>query len=279
MSIEDERAHNDAGPHQQFGDTKTLDFTSTPGLTQAVGTNVIRWQGLDKSDARAWRMYLGPWQPKPEIVVSAPLDTTYDSPHPWAGDGAPDRFDRMFERMLIYGRITFGSGGATQMAFVDWPVRGCLVQVSGSYVQLDIVASSGALTANDNLQLPILAATLGPEPGGGDSAAPATFTYPALPLTKSNAIATWTFQIPPFARTFKLLPQNLDGTTAPAATQLLVSVQNKGAVSATTYNLALPLADPSTDYPIPQSAADVVITSVSAGLPLGAIAVLFHLDL
>lgn len=273
MGIEDDKAKHDA-VNQQFGDSVALNFVNAAGVAQDVATNLIKWNGLAKWDTRAWRVYLGPWVPKAGIAVTAPLLTTYAIPTPWGNNGPPDRFDRFVPSLSLYARIHFGSAGGVHAAYVDWPPRGCLVQVSGSYVQVDALAVSGTVTAADAPNLPIIAASLTPEPGGGDSAAPATFTYPAYPLPDATTVVT--FQIPPFARTFQIIP----GTVADA-TALDIKLTSPGAVAAfAEYTVALPLS-PSTNYPIPQSAKDVVIKA-SGGTPpytTTTFGLLFHLDL
>lgn len=259
----------------QYGDSVEYPFTPS----DVVGNNLIKWQG-DETDVLPWRVYLGPWQPKPSL---APNDfpaatTSYAIPTPWV-QSQPGIFDSMGisnGNVQIFGRLYFGSGGQRHVAYVDWPRRGALVQVSASYVQLDAVANATSLApANINAtQLPILQATLGPEPGGGDSAAPATFTYPI----SSSASALHTFQVPPFARTFTVL---LDRTTPLATTILVVCRQDPGGLVTASWTwdeTTAPLGGPvEVQLPIPSTTGVVEVSNVdTTEFQVGA---LFHLDL
>ena len=185
----------------QYGQALDIEpGVSTPDLVLA-SKDLIRFVGT-KHDINAFRIYLGPWQPKAGIVTTPVIAAvTYADPSPWAPP-EPRIFDSMTD-IPCYARIMWGAGMIQHTAFVDWPKRGALVQVSGSYVQVNAfvdVLSPGVTSA----QLPILQASIGPEPGGGDSSVPGTFTYgPQLPIVfgAPNG-AGLNFQIPPFARAF-----------------------------------------------------------------------------
>lgn len=278
MSIEDQRAANDADC--QFGDTVTLDYVTAAGLATNVANNLIKWQGVNKTDVRAWRVYLGPWTTKPEITIAAGSPVTYERVVPWANNGPADRFDSFQRGLQLYARITFGSGGASYIAYVDWPVRGALVQVSGSYVQVDVTAASRAIVAADSPRLPIVSATLAPEPGGGDSAQPGTFTYQIDTFVDDTTVMT--FQIPPFARTFNLLP-SIVAATGPANISIQVAGPRGGGGTtvSTTYNRTLAAADGTEVFPIPSFGADVIITASGGTPPYTAanLGVMFQLDL
>ncbi|MGD9603902.1 MAG: hypothetical protein AB7O21_19580 [Gammaproteobacteria bacterium] len=175
---------------------------SNPDLV-LVSKDLVRLEG-EKTDVNAWRIYLGPWQPRAGIVTEPLIATAeYADPTPWAPP-QPRSFDSLVD-FPCYARVLWGSGGFQHYAYIDWPRRGCLFQVSGSYVQvnafINTMGSGPALTT----QLPILHATIGPEPGGGDVASPGTFTYPiaAMQLDAGPpALSFQNFQIPPFARAF-----------------------------------------------------------------------------
>lgn len=207
----------------------TLQYGQTLTVTPAVGSDLvlaskdlIRWVG-DKTDVNAWRIYLAPWQPQNGIVVNPIIAAaTYADPTPWAPP-EPRTFDAFFP-LPCYARIMWGSGGVQNVAYVDWPKRGCLIQASGSYIQVNAfvnTVSPGIFPEN----LPLLAATLAPEPGGGDSSVPATFTYPpaaAQIIPETGYFQN--FQIPPFARSFvpvfDLIALIAAGGTIKIATQL-----------------------------------------------------------
>jgi hypothetical protein len=190
----------------------TMQYGQNLQVTPAVGADLvqaskdlIRFVG-DKTDINALRIYLGPWQPKPDINIP-PIITTaeYANPTPWAPP-EPRTFDS-FAPIPVYARIMWGAGGIQHTAYVDWPRRGLLLQVSGSYVQVNAFVnteSTNAHVPSEITRLPLLAATIGPEPGGGDAANPATFTYPKDTNAQDDGGAGWfqNFQIPPFARAF-----------------------------------------------------------------------------
>lgn len=189
----------------QYG--QNLQVTLAPDAPDLViaSKDLIRFVG-DKTDLQAMRIYLGPWQPKNGIPIPPTITTeTYADPTPWAPP-EPRTFDAM-SPIPVYARIMWGAGGIQHVAFVDWPKRGLLLQASGSYWQVNAFVNTVALNAHvpatqDNL--PLLAATIGPEPGGGDAANPATFTYfsQATQDSGGGAMAFQNFQIPPFARAF-----------------------------------------------------------------------------
>lgn len=190
----------------------TLQYGQNLLVTLAAGADLviaskdlIRFVG-DKTDVNAWRVYLGPWQPQPMMPVPPILVATeYADPTPWAPP-QPTQFDS-FPPFPCYARVMWGSGGIQHTAYVDWPRRGLLLQVSGSYLQVNAFVDTSSATphvpATAN-NLPLLQATLGPEPGGGDALNPATFTYPNQNAQESGGVAQWVqnFQVPPFARAF-----------------------------------------------------------------------------
>jgi len=191
----------------QYG--QNLQVSPAPGADLIVASkDLIRFVG-DKTDINALRIYLGPWQPRPDITVAPIIATeTYADPSPWAPP-EPRTFDS-FAPVPIFARIMWGAGGIQHTAYVDWPKRGLLLQVSGSYVQVNAAVNTEDANAHVPTvvaSLPLLAATLGPEPGGGDAQNSATFTYPSQPGQDSvgGAQTFENFQIPAFARAFTLV--------------------------------------------------------------------------
>jgi hypothetical protein len=187
----------------QYG--QYLQIEPSPGDPDLVlvSKDLIRFVG-EKTDINAFRVYLGPWQPSPAIVIDPNIDTTeYADPTPWAPP-QPRTYDSMLS-FPMYARVQWGSGGQQHQAFVDWPSRGKLIQVSGSYLQVNGFANVGSPNISID-QLPLLTATMAPEPGGGDSALPATFTYrmdgPQIFFDGFNLVTYQVFQVPPWARSF-----------------------------------------------------------------------------
>jgi len=194
----------------QYGTTQQVaPRAGNANLVQA-SQDLVRFQG-DKIDINAWRVYLAPWQPSPRIKLSTGIillaaddssSVNYAQPTPWAPP-RPRNFDAMTS-IAAYARIMWGAGGVQHTAYVDWPKRGLLLQVSGSTVQVNAFVDTQSKNAVIE-QLPLLSATLGPEPGGGDSVQPATYTYaPDVGDKADGPPVTFTrnFQVPPFARAF-----------------------------------------------------------------------------
>lgn len=258
----------------QWGDSKEMDFATS----ELVGSNLVRWQGED-TDVRVWRVYLSPWMPKADITNVFPASgTSYVQPVLW-GSQQPGVYDSMGisnGRMFLYGRITFGTGGQRHVAYCDWPRRGLLLQVGGSYVQLDAIQFSSSINPPGIAlnRLPIISATLAPEPGGGDSASPATYTYP---INLNSEVDTQIFQIPPFARTFTPL---FDRATLTGVVVLSVRSAPGGAlIDSWTFDATTPPVGGPVELqlPIPQDSGVVEITMLDASdLQAGC---MFHLDL
>jgi hypothetical protein len=207
----------------QFG--QSLDVTPSGGDIAVIAKDLVRWQG-ETTDVRPWRVYLGPWQPAsnmsihPDVVAMStmfagttalgtggvPWNTPPSNFSSFAGDG-----------LSVYARANFGTAGVKHTAYVDWPLRGKLFQMSANYIQIDAVGTLALGVGTPASRLPILAATLGPEPGGGDSGSPATFTYPRQPAGTQDAspASYWFFQVPPFAREFVVLWDRATATAAP----------------------------------------------------------------
>jgi hypothetical protein len=275
----------------QYG--QNLQVTPAPGADLVIASkDLIRFVG-DKTDINALRIYLGPWQPRPDIPVAAIIASeTYADPTPWAPP-QPRTFDS-FAPIPIFARVMWGAGGIQHTAYVDWPKRGLLLQVSGSYVQVNAFVNTE--TANAHVvsfekTLPVLAATLGPEPGGGDAQNSATFTYPSQPTQDSGggAQAFQNFQIPPFARAFTLVFDFPDfaaaGGSLVVATQELPvpigtignnDIQIWGTPIGGTYDQDMFTVDP---IPIAGQLAGNLHVEFTPGAVVGNVGCIFALDL
>jgi len=186
----------------QYGQSLVVRVTQ-PGAGGGLATlakDVVRWKGKSGSDIQPMRVYLGPWQPQPNIASPGGPAVFYQKPTPWQTP-EPLQFD-FFREGQIYARINFGAGGVQHQAFVDWPPRGLLFQVSAQYIQVDGVGTLTTPPGFDDPNLPILLAHVAPEPGGGDAVQPATFTYPPIDFFAPPLGTAIIFQVPPFARLF-----------------------------------------------------------------------------
>lgn len=197
----------------QYGFVANVLNPTTDPVT-VVGGQPVRWQG-DVYDITPWRVYLGPWRRKQGQAITDEDDTIADDfafPVPFAGRSEV----AMTPDLVLYGRVSWGSGGVQHSAWVDWPVAGLLCQASGSYLAVDVIAlvTTGDVDAIDVTKLPDLAATLSLEPGGGDSARSATYTYPfqSLDWTAHTGI---NFPVPPFARSVYFQWDNSQGAGNP----------------------------------------------------------------
>lgn len=276
----------------QYGQTLTV--TPAPGADLVlVSKDLVRIVG-DKTDINALRVYLAPWQPQPGITVPPVMATeTYADPTPWAPP-EPLVFDS-FAPVPVYARINWGSGGVQHTAYVDWPRRGLLLQVSGSYVQVNAfvnTTSNNAHVPSFEKNLPILAATIGPEPGGGDAANPATFSYPVEVMQDSGggAQSFQNYQIPPFARAFTLAFNFPAFVTAGATLQVATQeVPNPiGSIGGNDLQVwQAPIGgvydqDMFTTDPIPligQRAGNLRVEFTPGGAGVGVLGVIFLLDL
>lgn len=268
----------------QFG--QSLDVDGVTGSAFAtIAKDVVRWQG-ETEDVRAWRVYLSPWQPKSNIaVVTNSANAPWATATPW--NTPPGSFDS-FVTAPVFARVMFGSAGVVHTAYVDWPTRGCLIQVSCNYLQVDGV---GNLSASQATRLPVLAGTLAPEPGGGDAGNPATFSYrrqvAGVRVTEGDPYSAWYFQVPPFARAWTLLASMPQLTAAGAS---LVTVYNQSAQNAIgvgadqvwQYNASVGDRFPDSDA-IPLCQWDQTLIVVVDAAPVSEadllVGMMFHLDL
>ncbi len=192
----------------QYGQSFQVAPNSGAGTIVTHSADVIRWESEGEWDVRPWRVYLRPWQPQPDIaVIPLAAGNTYadtggpPGTTPW---NTPPGNYNSFTSFSTYARVHWGTAGVRHEAFVDWPERGLLFQVSGSYVQIDAIGQGTNLVAPNETRLPLLGASIGPEPGGGDSPEPATFTYRKVPPPDPTAVEMTSacFSTPPFARSF-----------------------------------------------------------------------------
>lgn len=279
MSVKDDAAFYAETP-PQFGDSVTLNFTSgSAGIVQTLATNLVRWQGHATWDARAWRIYLGPWEPQPNIPVGG-ADARFVQPTMWSPTTAgATRFASMQTNLNLYARVTFGAGGTRHIAWVDWPVRGSLFQVSGSYIQVDVQGYASASVPAAST-LPTLMATLGPEPGGGDSAAPGTFTYPAVSLPTDGTFVF--FETPPFARAYRVLAHYVP-TDANNPTSINIVNAHDATLGVTSAVYQVPFTGAelaAASFPVDKQTALIAIQQVGGTDPFDVrITVQFELDL
>jgi hypothetical protein len=188
----------------QYGQSIQVRPTSVPDFA-AVARDCVRWTGKSESDIQPMRVYLGPWQPKPGCPGAPGGPFSYQPPTPWQEpeplqyDGFPTVGAFGFKAQ-IFARVSFGAGGVQHQAYIDWPARGLLLQVSAQYIQVDGVGNVAFGGFGGEERLPLLLAHVAPEPGGGDSVQPATFTYPPQAPAGFNDITF--FQVPPFGRAF-----------------------------------------------------------------------------
>lgn len=246
-----------------------------PGVV-TVAKDCVRWKAPDPSGIWPVRVYLGPWQPQAALIPGPPpVADVYATPTPWSLAGSPQIWDEMSSGFL-YARVSFGAGGVQHTAYLDWPRRGLLFQVACSYVQVDGISPEGGI-GNFGFpeKLPIIAASMSIEPGGGDAAEPATFTYPRQEFADSGL-----FQIPPFARAFRLLMQNANPVLA---SNVLIEIIGTASIQESwNYDGALVSNDSAAErrYSLPGQEAQIVrITNNAPGGAPVFVGVIFYLDL
>jgi len=146
----------------QWGDSLQAEIDVLPGgTTIQASKDLVWWQGDAQADVVPWRIYLGPWGDAPVRP-----DGKVNNPTPM-----------LPLKSQVRAVVQWGSGGQTLSALVDWPVQGQLIQVSGQSVRVRIDLAPDELNVlNLGRPVPRFTATLCPEPGGGDSVAPAQFT-------------------------------------------------------------------------------------------------------
>lgn len=225
---------------QQYGETLTLSTQQVVGGFLSLSTkDLVRVEGT-KFDLTSWRIYLSPWIVNPgEAAPAAPVsDYAFPAPTNLPGSliSSPGTLDNFIG--MLYAKILWGAGGWQHSAYVDWPVRGCVLQVSGSFVQVAAAGSVSNLGAPDLKRLPAVAATIGPEPGGGDSARPATYTYPVQTANFVAGVGTrFCFSVPPFARAFTPLIDLVAWFKSATFNEIRIAVQPQPADIRTNANL------------------------------------------
>jgi hypothetical protein len=276
------------GGRNQYGFRASV--LSFPDETAIVnGAQPIRWQG-EVWDILPWRVYLGPWSGKDTLALNSTdnaIVADFAAPaYLWKA-----RSEIAFTSdMAMYARVQWGTSTASHIALVDWPVAGLLMQVSGSYVSVDALAVPliEDPTTIDITKLPDVTATLSLEPGGGDSARSATFSFPTQALDWSTS-AGINFPVPPFARSVYLQWDNTrNGADTNYATAATIRFCRADVAPATgseavyVYDFAAgAIGDPREGIPVPPSCAYVrVEPTFSVGsTKVFAVGASFELDL
>lgn len=276
---------------QQYGQTSRLVGFDSDGNGLFEVSNPIRWAG-DAWDVNAWRVYLGPWKSQAQMLITAGDDAII-ADFPTAGIAPqmkPDRVVSFAPGLLVWAQIQWGSGGVQHTAWVDWPIAGLLLQVSGSYVQVNAMASTYDVSTHegdlDASKLPDLPCTLSDEPGGGDSARSATFTYPmqGLDWTTHDGI---NFPVVPFARSaFFEWDDTRDDDNADYATSVTILFKGpNGDTTEGTYVYTFnagDIGDPLSGIPIPPGTSYVRVEPTFTGSPVTpvfTVGLSFELDL
>jgi len=221
----------------QYGNQAQVGLTQT-GAFQIVNAQVVRYQPGDPWDVTPLRVYLGPWVPPQEMVIPQGVVNDIDASNASPSiEGFNVRQQISFHPALqVYAEVTWGSGGVQFTAWVDWPVAGLLFQVSGSFCAVAVVATfpGASLTDANDSNFPELAASLSDEPGGGDSNAAGTFTYPfqAVAFAADGGVADPTtgnyglnFPVPPMARSVRFIWDNTrdnDNADYPTSADILM---------------------------------------------------------
>lgn len=275
----------------QLGQSVQMIRSPMNGANAIAAKDVVRWKGTTEYDVQPLRIYLGPWQPRPDLPGAAlPATYVYAKPTPWSEP--PNRYDSMIPEFfdpltgvasMLYARITFGAGGVVHQAYVDWPPRGLLLQVSASYVQVDGVGGFTPPGGVNEAKLPLLQAHVAPEPGGGDAANSATYTYPTY---NSGDVTPVVFQVPPFARAFTpVVPRQTllgVGFNIISMTFTELGMDGSSIIGSRIYNVAVG-ADFPDDRALPLSGTTsmVVVDAIQTGPAPGTVfcGMMFHLDL
>jgi hypothetical protein len=276
---------------QQWGSVASLLDFNADGSGIIDNAQVIRWGG-DDWDTNPWRVYLSPWRPKPLMLVDA-ADESIIADFATIGVAPgmdPNRVVSFSPGVMVWAKVIWGTGSTRNVAWVDWPIAGLLLQVSGRYVEVDILAASYVVSEHsgdaDPSKLPDLPATLSDEPGGGDSARSATFTYPMQSLDW-NAHDGINFPVVPFARSAYFEWDNTQdgGNIAYATEATIVFVGPNGDTAEGTYVYAFnagDIGDPREGVPVPPGTSYIRVIPTFSGspaTPLFAVGLSFELDL
>lgn len=286
------------GPNQYGFEAQVLKFVD--GVLQMNGAQPVKWGG-DKWDVNSWRLYLGAWRPKSGIdITDADEAIVADFAYPEPPGANFTRAIALTPAVQLFANIKWGSGSVRHQAWVDWPLAGLLCQVSGSYVEVNVVGvatiEETASGGPDLTKFPNVAATLSDEPGGGDSSRSGTFTYPFQsldwgsltpdPVTGNVGI---NFPIPPFARSVFFAWDNtgIINDAADYATEAIIRFRRPAATpdeeGVYVYKfVAGDIGDPREGIPVPPLCAYVrveFIFPVDADPPTASVGCTFELDL
>jgi hypothetical protein len=155
----------------QYGTTLTVELASVGPDQNAplhVARDLVKWVG-EKTDIFPWRVYLSPWQPRTTKENVMPcgeaLSTVLQPPLVQGNEAA--QLSTLCPPIVVnfgvsatarapqlFAKVRWGSGGNQFLAWVDWPARGGLLQVSGSYVQVDAYSAGAFTSAPDSVGAP-----------------------------------------------------------------------------------------------------------------------------
>lgn len=111
----------------------------------------------------------------------------------------PEAFASVFNLLGGYVRVTWGLGNAMERAYVDYPFGGCTIQVTGSFVRVElppnrVIVASAATPSYGGFVAPAIA--------GRQLGRPNTLTSGTVNLVALNG--THSFAVPPRARGYRL---------------------------------------------------------------------------
>jgi hypothetical protein len=288
-----------AGKGYQFGMASLVRASGADTIGVGAAQS-IRAQG-DISDINPWRIYLGPRLTRstaqvPGLVTDSITPALYPLPTPtdYFPNANPNALLSGYPDLLVFANIRWGSGGANLQAFVDWPVRGLRLQVSGNYIECDALAlGTDLFDDNDSGNLlPDLTATLSDEPGGERADVAATLTYPFtqftlsdLPIDPATELPGVNYIIPPFARAVRFFWDLTTFDTTGFPTSAIIRFRRIASVTEEdgvyVYNgTAGAIGDPRYALPVPAQAAYLRVEWPTTGSPtLAGVGVQWELDL
>lgn len=241
------------------------------GMILNYQAQVIQWEAQSE-DVTAWTVTLG------EFVTSgiggiptAPGYSKGAAPtiNPTTGGLVPANGVIPISDVVVMAEVSWGAGGVTHVALVDWPCRGGSFTVNGNFVRVKPVGDFATLGTP---QVPRLQATIGPATGQRGTM-PATRTYVPQVIA---ALGQLRIVVPAFAR--RAWPQLVGGVTA----QFRFTFQAENLSNLAQYEF-LNNANQSTNtrataVPVPPRAMYLLINNVDAAV-VCTVSALFELDL